>query len=275
MFEQLRNPDLKGVFSISRIDEFLNNISCHKLSAPTSDKIDVILKLRDIYSGSPNIGFSIKSELGSPPTLLNASKATNFIYKIEHSCPTLLHETNQIVTVVRDKPHTDVKGRINHIMRRNGRLKYFATNNQGFSDNLVLIDSEMGKIISETLLYFYRDGIINCEDMVKRLEKENPMHYGNVNAYKYKFKKFLTAVALGMRPSVNWDGIEEASGGYIIVTKGGDVLAYHARNRNFLEEYLLNHTKYETASTSRHAFGEVYTDGKSDYINLNLQIRFK
>lgn len=59
----------------------------------------------------------------------------------------------------------------------------------------MLTDSNMDKIIAKTLLYFYKDGISNCDETVEKLERENPMNYGNVNAYKYKFKKFLTAIA--------------------------------------------------------------------------------
>lgn len=147
--------------------------------------------------------------------------------------------------------------------------------NRTFSDNLILIDSFMDKILAETLLYFYRDGINHCREMVQKLELENPMNYGNVNAYKYKFKKFLTAVALGMKPATVWDGIDEATGGYIVVTNEGNVLAYHIYNRNYFEEYLLNNTKYETASTSRHDFGTVYRENGEDFIKLNLQVRFK
>ncbi|MCR8684104.1 HpaII family restriction endonuclease [Campylobacter ureolyticus] len=129
--------------------------------------------------------------------------------------------------------------------------------------------------MAETILYFYRNGFCNCIDMVKKLEVENPMNYGNVNANRYKFKKFLTAVALGMKPATIWDGIDEANGGYIIITKQGDILAYHIYNRNYFEEYLLNNTKYETASTSRHDFGKVYSEDGEDFIKLNLQIRFR
>lgn len=100
-------------------------------------------------------------------------------------------------------------------------------NNQVFGDNLVLIDSNMDKIIAETLLYFYKDGISSYDEMVENLNGKNPMNYGNVNAYKYKFKKFLTAVALGMKPATVWDGLDEATGRYIVVTNEGNVLAYH------------------------------------------------
>lgn len=42
-----------------------------------------------------------------------------------------------------------------------------------------------------------------------------------------------------MNPATIQDCVGEASGGYIIVTKKGDVLAQHVYNRNYFEEYLL------------------------------------
>lgn len=187
----------------------------------------------------------------------------------------MVKEVNAIYKAAGGKKHTDVRGRIKKIIEKNGQLKYWKINNRVFADNLVLIDSSMDKIIAETILYFYKDGICNCDEMVEKLELENPMNYGNVNAYKYKFKKFLTAVALGMVPAAVWNGIDEATGGYIVVTKEGNVLAYHIYNRNYFEEYLLKNTKYETASTSRHGFGEIYTENGEYYIKLNLQVRFR
>ncbi|KXB43638.1 hypothetical protein HMPREF3188_01420 [Tissierellia bacterium KA00581] len=265
-----------SAFQIEKTEKFMKGISCYKLSVPAREKSDITMKIVDVNTGySPTVGFSIKSELGSSPTLLNAGKTTNFIYKIVHNNPLLVKETNEIYKVSKGKKHTDVRGRIKRIIEENGQLEYVDMQNQTFSDNLVLIDSSMDNIIAETILYFYRDGISNCIDMVKKLEVENPMNYGNVNAYRYKFKKFLTAVALGMKPATIWDGIDEANGGYIIVTKQGDILAYHIYNRNYFEEYLLNNTKYETASTSRHDFGEVYSEDGEDFIKLNLQIRFR
>lgn len=274
LLDEIKNS--KGSsFSIVNTANFMNEISCYKLSAPATDKSDITMKIVDINTGySPTVGFSVKSELGSSPTLLNAGKTTNFIYEISHSYPELVRETNEIYKVTRGKNHTDVRGRINKIIEENGKLIYREMSNQIFRDNLVLVDSNMDKIIAETLLYFYKDGISNCYDMVERLEEENPMNYGNVNAYRYKFKKFLTAVALGMKPATIWDGIDEATGGYIIVTREGGVLAYHIYNRNYFEEYLLKNTKYETASTSRHGFGKVYSKDGNDFIKLNLQVRF-
>ena len=46
-------------------------------------------------------------------------------------------------------------------------------------------------------------------------------------------------------PSKEWDGHDEANGGYIIVSSDGDVLAYHIYNRDYFEKYLLDNTKLQ------------------------------
>lgn len=276
MLNENNSKDSYGAFSVESTQNFRDKILCYKLFTPAIDKNDIMVKITDadtVYS--PTIGSLIKSEWGSYQTLLNAGKTTNFIYKILHNNPDLIREANGIYKVSGGKNHTDVRGRINKIIKENGTFEYRKMNNQIFEDNLVLIDSNMGKIIAETLLYFYKDGISNCNEMVEKLEQENPMNYGNVNAYRYKFKKFLTAVALGMKPATVLDGLDEATGGYIVVTKEGNVLSYHIYNRNYVEEYLLNNTKYEIESTSRHYFGEVYSENGEDFIKLNLQVRFR
>ena len=275
LLNEINSKDFYGALSVESTQNFRDKILCYKILTPAIDKNDIMIKITDadtVYS--PTIGSLIKSELGSYSTLLNAGKTTNFIYKIVQNHSDLIREANEIYKVSGGKNHTDVRGRISKIIEENGTLEYRNINNQIFEDNLVLIDSNMGKIIAETLLYFYKDGISNCNEMVEKLEQENPLNYGNVNAYRYKLKKFLTAIALGMKPTTVWDGLDEATGGYIVVTKEGNVLAYHIYNRNYFEEYLLSNTKYETASTSRHDFGEVYSENGEDFIKLNLQVRF-
>ena len=276
LLNEINSKDFYGALSVESTQNFRDKILCYKILTPAIDKNDIMIKITDadtVYS--PTIGSLIKSELGSYSTLLNAGKTTNFIYKIVQNHSDFIREANEIYKVSGGKNHTNVRGRISKIIEENGTLEYRNINNQIFEDNLVLIDSNMDRIIAETLLYFYKDGISNCNEMVEKLEQENPLNYGNVNAYRYKFKKFLTAVALGMKPATVWDGLDEATGGYIVVTKEGNVLAYHIYNRNYFEEYLLSNTKYETASTSRHDFGEVYSENGEDFIKLNLQVRFR
>ena len=87
-------------------------------------------------------------------------------------------------------------------------------------------------------------------------------------------KKFLCECALGLLPSKVWTGIADATGGYIIVREDGEVLCYHLFNRNEFENYLIENTRFETASTTRHNFGYIFKQNNKFYISLNLQIRF-
>ena len=78
-----------------------------------------------------------------------------------------------------------------------------------------------------------------------------------------------------MTPGKDWDGIEAATGGYIIVKRDGDVLCYHIYNRDFFEAYLLKNAAFDRPSATRHDYGYVYKDGDNYFIDLNIQIRFK
>ena len=84
----------------------------------------------------------------------------------------------------------------------------------------------------------------------------------------------MTDIALGMMPSKVWTGELDATGGYLVVKESGDILCYHIYNRNEFENFLLNNTKFETASSTKHGFGSIYEIDNQQYLNLNLQIRF-
>jgi type II restriction enzyme len=114
-------------------------------------------------------------------------------------------------------------------------------------------------------------------DLVNEITVQNPLKYNletNHPFYSYKIKRFLTDIALGMMPSKVWTGQLDATGGYLVVKEDGEVLCYHIYNRNEFEDYLLNNTKLETASSSRHEFGTIYKENNQLYFKLNLQIRF-
>ena len=78
-----------------------------------------------------------------------------------------------------------------------------------------------------------------------------------------------------MVPSKEWSGIDEATGGYIVVRNDGEVLAFYIYNRNVFEQYLLDNTKFERGSVNKHDYASIYKDNNDEYfINLNLSIRF-
>lgn len=256
-------------FTINDSEQIMKKLSCHRISAPSSDKRGIVMQVHDINTGyNPIYGFSIKSELGKAPSLLNASMATNFVFEITGLTESLKSEINSINT------KTKIKDRINMI-REHGHMTYSRVSNSEFASNLMFIDTHMDRIIAELMLYYYCDNINECRTLIRKVEETNPLMYPREGLYEYKLKKFLCSVALGMRPSEHWNGYDEANGGYVIVKYNGDVVAYHIYNRDAFETYLLNNTKFERGSTSKHKFASVYSepDGKM-YVKLNLQIRF-
>ena len=273
MSEELFSKILAGnnhAFEIDNAINMMELLNVTQISAASSDKTDITMQIHDINTGfNPICGFSIKSELGSAPTLLNASGATNFIYEVSGLTVEDVERINSINT------STKIIDRINAIYET-GSLKFVKISNEKFSDNLMLIDSNMEKMIAELLLEYYKNSESHCKKLVEKIEEKNPLGYPSGKGfYEYKFKKFLCSVALGMMPSKSWNGKDEANGGYVIVKHDGDVVAYHIYNRNAFEEYLLNNTKFERGSSTRHNFGTLYIgEGNKIYINLNLQIRF-
>lgn len=258
-----------GSFELERIARFANGIEVTKLKAPSKDKADIQMEIADIYTGYVReVGFSIKSEIGNSPTLLNAGETTNFIYRVEGISAEQADEINAIET------KNKIKDRMARIHELGGIVSYFGMNNTVFRRNLILIDTLMPDIIGNLLLYYYQtDESYSC-DLVRLLGKRDPIGYKDERIYEYKYRKFLCACALGLRPGSVWNGKDEATGGYIIVTHNGEVLAYSIYNRDSFEKYLLDNTKLERASTTRHKYMKLYIENGQMYLKLNLQVRF-
>lgn len=271
----------QGTFSIPEIEQFMHSITCLSLKAGSSAKTDITIVVHDQRTGlQPSLGFSIKSQLGSPSTLLNAGETTNFLYKISSNSFSVsdAEYVNSLFIKRGTKLSRDIKGRIKAIVEKNGKLEFVKTQKKVFSNNLILIDSLLPQILASVLLQYVSLNHSTVEDLVNITEEVNPLLFDTTDKhlfYSYKIKRFLTDVALGMMPSRVWTGEYDATGGYLIVKSNGEVLCYHIYNRNEFENYLFSNTKLETASSTRHGFGEVYIENDEFYIKLNLQIRFK
>lgn len=269
-----------GTFSVPKIEAFMKSINCLSLKASSSAKTDITIVVHDQRTGlQPSLGFSIKSQLGNPSTLLNAGETTNFIFKIENNSLSKkdIEDINSLFVKRGEKLSRDIKGRIKAIYEKGAKLSFVNPQKQIFSNNLILIDSLLPQILASVLLQFASSNYSSLEDLVKVTEEQNPLNFDTTNKhlfYSYKIKRFLTDIALGMMPSKVWTGEYDATGGYLIVKADGEIVCYHIYNKNEFENYLLLNTKLETASSSRHKFGEIYEEDGQLYFKLNLQIRF-
>lgn len=254
------------------IDAFLKQINLTGLKPSGNKKYDLILSIFDKYSMSETeIGFSIKSYIGSRPTLFNASRLTNFKFRINK--PFSVEEMHKV------NSFEEFDTRLNYFSKDDLIFEY--SENSIFFNNLRMIDGDLPELLSSLVLfsYFYQPKKHpNISILTNSIETENPLRFdlsNNQPFYEYKIKKFLVEVALGMKPSKVWTGKYSVNGGMIIVKKTGDIVAYHLYDRNLFVDYLFHSSRLETPSSSRHDFGFVYEINGKFYLNLNLQIRFK
>lgn len=260
-----------STFTSADTEAFLNELNVATIKAKSNDKSDIRIKIHDINTGIEAVqGFSIKSRLGEASTLINAGKTTNFIYEITGEIDDLLmNEFNNCSNLI--------KKRLEVLSGANCGIVYHEMENKSFEGNLLMLDGDLPAICAEMLHLYYAEGIRDVSKSLEKLNRINPMNYNLTLGhpfYQYKFKKLLSECALGMTPAKTWNGMADATGGYIIVREDGEVLCYHLFNRNEFESYLIKNTKFETASTSRHQFGNIYKENGKYYLKLNLQIRF-
>lgn len=255
-----------SAFEIEGAEEIMQTLELKRIKSPSTGKSDIEIKVHDPFTNFDRICcYSIKSDIGAPPTLFNASQATNFRFKVHGIDNGIMEKINSIET----------RRKIQDRLREIEQLEFVSVVNKTFSNNLLFIDTQLEKFLGEMIKIYYMEKISDCADLATILEERDPLKFGISNLYRHKIKKFLCAVALGLKPTKVWNGLDEATGGYIIVKASGEIILYHLYNRDEFENYLLNNTRLETPSTGKHNFAMIYEDSGEKFINLNLQIRFK
>ncbi len=263
----------KRAFELQETEAFMHEIGCTKLKAPSSDKADIHIVIHDLRTNmTPLLGFSIKSQLGSASTLLNAGTTTNITYKVTGT--KLSDEDVDLINSI--DCHLD---RLKSLYDKGCSLVFKEIDHPVFRNNLQFLDICMPQFIADCLLVDSVKSNSSIDYCVAEVAKENPFAYGGKNVlefYEHKMKVLLLSAALGMTPGKEWTGKFEANGGFLVVRKDGEIVCYHFYNQNDVEDYLYSNTRFERASRSRYGFGSLYKDLNDDVcMKLNLQIRFK
>lgn len=270
IFNQMKSST-DTTFEISIAEDAMKDLFCTQIKAANNKKSDIFAVVHDRISPTyPTLGFSIKSMLGGASTLLNASGATNLVFNVD-GYQGLDDEINSI------EGKSKVRDRITKIQKAGGKVIFEDVENVKFKKNLRKIDYILPDILAEIAKAFFEGKGSRIPDLVEAICKNEELNqkYGmDKGDYEYKIKSFLSAVALGMSPTDEWDGLTEAHGGYIVVKENGELACYHLYNRDEFQAYLYQNTKLETPSTTRHKYASLYDEDGSKKIKLNLQIRF-
>ena len=141
----------KGTFEIPLVEPFLKKINITKIKQNSDSKKDIVFKIHDDFTGAePTIGFSVKSYVGSKPTLLNASGATKVTFDIEGKISQeFIKEINSIDS--RDK----IKDRIQKLDENGNSLIFRKATNSIFERNLQMIDYRLPEILGKLFMFSY------------------------------------------------------------------------------------------------------------------------
>ncbi len=263
-----------GAYGIPAVEPLLRAHGFQALGAASLDKADIQVLRSDPRApvASPD-GYSIKSRLGKPSTLLNPGKKTNFRFQVAGTISAAeVRRINAITTT------PQVRNRILALEQAGGALVFDRVRGPIFQLNLEVIDSRLPELVGHALLAYYRNGVGTIADAARVLRQTNPMGFNLQEGhpfYEYKLKRLLQDVALGMRPeSTIWDGVYDATAGYIVVRDDGQLVAFNLYNLNDFQDYLAANTRFDMPSTTRFDYGYLGQELGRTYIDLCLQIRF-
>lgn len=267
-FESIKSGS--KTFEIPEIEPLIHDLHISKVKESSNIKGDIRLRIHDELTNlAPIHSFSIKSYVGGAPTLLNTSNATIFTYEIDPKLPE--EKVTEINNLKGGRGWLDQI--ILSIKEAQSKLKFLHISSETFKQNLEMIDFLMPEILADILVQAYLVNNKNLNLSVESYLDNNQQHSDYI--IKYKIQELLVASALGMVPNTQWNGLDHANGGYIVVKETGEVLCYHLFERNKLREYLYNNTRFETPSTSRYGIGQIFIDEEGRQLfQLGLQIRF-
>ncbi len=195
--------------------------------------------------------YNIKSNLGNPATLLNASNHTNFIYEVTNINDSIMYQSNAIST------HKKLLDKYNFLKNNKASINFVNTESEVFKNNLKLIDSKLDEILAKILLISYDNNNKDINELLSIISVNDYEHM----FYKKKIGDFANAVTFGMRAGEIWNGINEVNGGILLVTKTGEVylldLIYY---KYIVDRYLIDNIKLDSPSSTRYKMFDIYKE---------------
>lgn len=292
LLQEIKSAGSTASMSLPEQAEYLNSIFIRKIKSPSQQisasfggKSDITMEIIQQDNLHVPAGFSIKSSVRSKSSLINASKANDTIFEVIGCTDALMDDINHLES---DSWIIDRTKRL--LGDSNVSLKFDRYGSKTFYDNLRLIADNEPDVVAYALLYSNgepEDGGRSNRSMdcvITSLVTKDPLNVGADIAqlyYQKRMKDLLFEFACGMQSDTPWKTDTKIQGGYIFVTKEGDVMAYYASDQDSYKNWLITGTKFDMPSTKRHktvngpCCGYIHKENGKYYYTLSLQVKFK
>ncbi len=257
----------EGSFDVPEVHDLIKKLNGNNvIKSKSTSKSDIDTDMQDkIQAKLVNLKYSIKSQIGSPATILNASHKTNIRYKVSGVNDSIIEQINQINT--RNK----LVDRLSALNKSGATISFDKIMDTTFENNLQMIDSLMPNIIADICLRAYTSENKNLIELFN-----NSSLISNKTIARKKLADLLKGFSFDIKPGTPWTGNHDVNGGIMIVTKNGNLyvldLVYHIEE---VENYLINNTKLDSPSSTRYNMLHLYKENNNIYFTLNLQIRYR
>lgn len=265
----------QATLDLSALEGFLDALKIYDLEAQTDDRTDLHLQLWSA-EGGPLVGVRIQSRLCGYLPLLSGGRTANIKYEqtgVRFSQPAVqkINWTEQPENVA------EVARRILYIESQGGMLKYADVADKVFRSNLLMLDTNLPRILAAMLRALHIDGVTRMPEQAALLEEQNPLKLKDElvrkhGFYRHKITQLLLAAAWGMRPGKQYNGRESAVGGYLFVDSQGGVVLFDRAHEQVFADFLFAHTRLEKSLSEDDKYGILERENGSYYLKLNLRI---
>lgn len=264
----------RKTLDLEEIEPFLDALKIYDMQVQTDDRTHLHVALWSV--DSPLIGIRIHSRLCGLAPLLGGSRASNIKYEqtgIRFSAPAV-HKINW----TEDEDNVaEVARRILYIQSMGGVLKYSDVADKVFKSNLLMLDTNLPRILSSMLMALYLDGTARVEEHVALLRQSNPLKLKDElvsrhGFYDYKIRQLLLASVWGMRPTKMFYGRASAIAACLMVDRSGAMTYYSRADEQTFSDYLFRHTRLEKGQPGEDKFGILERENGTYYLKLNLRI---
>lgn len=259
---------------ITDMEGFLDALAIYDMEAQTDDRTDLHLALW--HADAPLTGMRLHSRLCNNPPLFAGGRAANIKYEqsgVRFSQPAVskINHTEQPENVA------EVARRILYIQSQGGTLRYSDVADRVFRSNLLMLDTNLPRIIAAMLMTLHLDGTNRLSELVKVLDERNPLKMKDEllhkhGFYQYKVRQLLLATAWGLRPQVIWNGRASAIGGYLMADENGTLSAFLRADEQPFSDFLLTHAKLAKTLPDEDKYGYLERENGNYYLKLNLKL---
>ena len=265
------------VLQLDDLERFLDALKIFDMEAQTEDRTDLHVALWDVKN--PQLGLRIQSKLCGYLPLLDGGRTANLKWEqtgIRFSAPAV----NKINNTEHPENVAEVARRILYIQSLGGILKYDDVADKIFRSNLLMLDTNLPRILGTMVMTLHLDGTSKVDELVKVLEEKNPLKLKDElvrkhGIYEYKVRQFLLASAWGMKPGKMFTGRASTIDGYLMVDQRGEMLLYSRQDEQTFSDYLLTHTRLEKGLPDDDKYGYLERENGAYYMKLNVKLGFR